>query len=592
MILKNRKSRGGGVGIAYDKNAVKLKKISNSSRFEFVCAVGNTKNNKRPIVVIAYYVPPSIKADEYKQMAADIEDAICDARQTVRDPLIVIAGDSNRRNTSAMHEDYEEISDLHCPPSRGGSALISCATNINEDVREVFCTEELEDEDGQKSDHKIVVVKADLPRQDYFDKKKIKIRPYTAEGEKRFGSLLMETNWEMVRGSTSSRSAEIFANILSTYTDICFPKKEITLKSSDLPWATKEFKRKVRQRNRCFKYEGKTRRWRRLKEEAADLLYNGRMKFLGGMEEKSVKDGSSRAFFKAINKLKHRNAPKPWNIRSMFPGESDKSISEQVAEYFNRISQEYERAPSPEPTDANDFPVPERYKISARLKYMKKPKGLLKGDIDPRLNVLYCDVLSEPLSIIYSKVAESTEWPVLWKTEQVTVIPKNNCPQHLSELRNLSCTPLYSKLLESFVLEELKRTTSLSESQYGGVKGCGVDHFLVDTWNTVLSHLEDNRAAVNLVSIDFEKAFNRMDHSTCIEELRKAGASRGALGMVKAFLHQRTMMVKIGDEFSTPRMVPGGVAARINTRELPLLLDNQHALSNQRTRTESPCQAA
>lgn len=125
-------------------------------------------------------------------------------------------------------------------------------------------------------------------------------------------------------------------------------------------------------------------------------------------------------------------------------------------------------------------------------------------------------------------------------------------------MRNLSCTPLFSKLLESFVLEELRKETRLSANQYGGRKGISTDHFLIDTWNDILGAMEDGRAPVNLLSVDFEKALNRLDHQSCIDALKKAGASSQSIGLISAFLSGRTMSVKIGLEESTPRPVTGG----------------------------------
>ena len=242
----------------------------------------------------------------------------------------------------------------------------------------------------------------------------------------------------------------------------------------------------------------------------------------------------------------------------MFPGESDEDVCEKVAEFFNKISREYQPCTEPRPGDAEDFPKIETYQISGRLRKMKIPRGCLKGDVPPILNRKYSDFIALPLTYIYNLIRETCRWPKLWKEEQVTVIPKNTCPTSLGELRNLSCTPVYSKLLESFVMDEAKKTVKLSEVQYGGQKGCGVDHFLVDTWNQVLQDLEDHRAGSNILSIDFEKAFNRMDHSVCLNELRRLNATSGTCAMVGAFLHGRTMVVRNGSATSKPRPVPGG----------------------------------
>ena len=122
----------------------------------------------------------------------------------------------------------------------------------------------------------------------------------------------------------------------------------------------------------------------------------------------------------------------------------------------------------------------------------------------------------------------------------------------------LSCTPLFSKVLESFILSALKEKVVLSNNQFGGLKGSGVDHFLVDSWNDILTPLEDSRASVNVMSIDFEKAFNRMDHNQCLNALSNLGARAEDVELVACFLRGRTMQVRVGTSFSDPREVPGG----------------------------------
>ena len=96
---------------------------------------------------------------------------------------------------------------------------------------------------------------------------------------------------------------------------------------------------------------------------------------------------------------------------------------------------------------------------------------MVQGDIDPRLVTKFSDILAIPLHYLYQQIYATMEWPDLWKTETVTLIPKNGSPQSLGELRNLSCTPLFSKCLESFVLAELKEKITLNKNQYGGIRG-------------------------------------------------------------------------------------------------------------------------
>ena len=131
-------------------------------------------------------------------------------------------------------------------------------------------------------------------------------------------------------------------------------------------------------------------------------------------------------------------------------------------------------------------------------------------------------------------------------------------PETVKDLRNISCTPLVSKVLEHFVLKGLQSHMSLSRRQFGNIKGTGIDHFLCKTWHKVLENLEDQEAASNLMSVDFSKAFNRMDHRSCVNALDKAGVPVRWRRIVQAFLHGRVMSVHVDDNTSRPMKVPGG----------------------------------
>ena len=113
--------------------------------------------------------------------------------------------------------------------------------------------------------------------------------------------------------------------------------------------------------------------------------------------------------------------------------------------------------------------------------------------------------------------------PDLWKVEFVTVIPKTTHPSEFTDCRNISCTSWLSKLFEKFVLKWARQEVNPSANQYGGEKSCSTTHFLVNAWNDIMRILEDNRAAAILTSIDYSKAFNRLDHAACLRAFAAGG---------------------------------------------------------------------
>ena len=68
---------------------------------------------------------------------------------------------------------------------------------------------------------------------------------------------------------------------------------------------------------------------------------------------------------------------------------------------------------------------------------------------------------------------------------------------------------------------------------------------LIDDWGKILSALDGGKDAAVLLGVDYEKAFNRMEHSVCLDRLMQLGASAGSIALVRAFLEDRTMTISI-----------------------------------------------
>ena len=162
------------------------------------------------------------------------------------------------------------------------------------------------------------------------------------------------------------------------------------------------------------------------------------------------------------------------------------------------------------------------------------------------------------ISNIYNKVVETGQWPRAWLIEHVTVIPKGNIPEDPSKCRNISCTNFLSKVLERLVLNYARKQVRPKANQFGGEKTCSTNHFLAEVWDRLTEHLEDNRAAVILTSIDYSKAFNRLDHLACLNSFAKDGASNQLLSLLASFLKGRTMSVKVDNQNSKPKPVNAG----------------------------------
>ena len=223
----------------------------------------------------------------------------------------------------------------------------------------------------------------------------------------------------------------------------------------------------------------------------------------------------------------------------------------------------------------------EPFQVMTKIKAMKKPKSTVKGDIFPCLVNRAAAPLSFPLANIYNAISSGGSWPLSWKVESVTPIPKRTLPESMSDLRNISCTQFVSKIYESLVLEWLTSEVTIRTNQYGGVEGLGAEHFLLQLWQQVLENLEDPRAASLLTSIDYSKTFNRLNYAACLKTLKAKGASTETLRLVASFLKDRKMTVKVGNTFSSLRNVEGGApqGSLLGTTRFNAYIDHLEAFS-------------
>ena len=474
FIRKDRGHRGGGVAVGYDPTKIKMSAFDMSKQNmigEFVCAVGTTPLTKRKLAVLAVYLPPNMNVSQVNACLEAINETVDKLKTKYSDPIILVGGDFNRKNLQTMLSAMPELTAVAAGATRNGVALDEIYTNIGNSIMQKEILQPLCKEDGTKSDHLIVAASAKLPKNKKNKSSTFSFRPLTTKGTEKFRSLLVNTDWDQVKLSNSSDSALKLTEILNSYVEECFPIQTRKTKTNDAAWFNQRFRKLANKKARTYKKEGKSERYKAISAAYNEEIKKAKKGFLDKIIEKCKKDRNTKSYYRTIKTFQTKEAPILWEIFSLFPGKSKFEIAEEVATFFNTISQEY--PPLPDPTRANDQQpiIIQEYEVAARLKSFKKPNSQVFGDINPSLVTQCADLLAHPLAYIYNQTLGTLSWPKIWKSETVTVIPKNPAPSGLSELRNLSCTPLYSKVLESFILERLKSETKLSQRQYRGDQG-------------------------------------------------------------------------------------------------------------------------
>ena len=277
MITYNRKTKrgnrtaGGGIAIAFNKNMISLKELKiRRGKLEILCAVGKLPNISRKIMILGIYIRPGLNAEALECLS----EAIANVKTQFRDPYIVVTGDVNRTLLDEGIQDYPDLPLLNIGPTHRTAALDVVATNLDQDGMELSTLPPLSTKAGLESDHDIIRVSAKIRNSDRFSKNVFYTRKRTKKADKAMCEWIRTVDWaNIMTGTGTEEITESFLNAIEAKMDELFPFQRTVIKSSDVPWMTREIKKKVWSRKRTYrKDEKRSERWKTKKKGTDELV--------------------------------------------------------------------------------------------------------------------------------------------------------------------------------------------------------------------------------------------------------------------------------------------------------------------------------
>ena len=137
-------------------------------------------------------------------------------------------------------------------------------------------------------------------------------------------------------------------------------------------------------------------------------------------------------------------------------------------------------------------------------------------------------------------------FPLCWRFAHVTPVPKGSNSSIVSDYRPISITPVLSKVYEKLVASRLSRYLGsagiLPDSQYGFRKGLGTTDALLHASHVLQSALDHGHEA-KIVQINFNAAFDRVNHKGLLNKLKSVGICGSVFSVIHQFLTDRKQCV-------------------------------------------------
>ena len=185
------------------------------------------------------------------------------------------------------------------------------------------------------------------------------------------------------------------------------------------------------------------------------------------------------------------------------------------------------------------------------------------GPNDPFMKILklFANSFAVPLAELYNKSFRYKYFPEIWKQYRIAAIPKVVPCTVVENTRPIALTSVLSKIQESFAVKWINEDIEdkIFDSQYGGIRGSSTVLALLNLIHKWYKAMDIPQRVIRIVSLDFRKAFDLIDHNVLLENMRTIGVRQSLIKWFAKYLKNRSHFTAVKEDESEYQYVNGGV---------------------------------
>ena len=200
--------------------------------------------------------------------------------------------------------------------------------------------------------------------------------------------------------------------------------------------------------------------------------------------------------------------------------------------------------------------------LKEALSKLNSNKSAGPDNIHARVLKEMAPVIARPLTILFNKCYEEGKIPDDWKRANVTCIFKKGSKSDPGNYRPVSLTSIIGKIAEKFVknamYDFLQNQKFFTDNQYGfrTKKSCVTQ--LIEVMDDLTEYI-DNYEDVDIIYLDFMKAFDKVPHERLLKKIQACGIRGAIYNYISNFLNNRQQRVCCNDDKSEWTAVTSGI---------------------------------
>ena len=368
----------------------------------------------------------------------------------------------------------------------------------------------------------------------------------------------------------------LFQEVLDREVERSVPKKRRRQRYKPV-WMNKSLMRMIRKKKRAWKFYSSDPRcakdfqsfeaYRKIQREVKKAVKMAKRK----LERKLAKQykKNTKAFHSYIKKkTSNRVTVGPLKDETDALITDETGMADLLNTYFCSVFTREDTSSVPEAEKLYTGPDPlvdveiSEGNVKAKLTNLKPSSAPGPDSMWPRILQRLADVLAKPLAMIFTKFLGEGTVPPIWKTANVCPIFKKGTKTDPGNYRPVSLTCVICKVMESVlrdsIVEHLTVNKLIRDSQHGFMSGRSCLTNLLE-YLEALTKWVDEGAAVDVVYLDFAKAFDKVPTVRLIEKCRGIGIDGKVLNWIREWLTGRKQRVVLNGHASSWGDVCSGV---------------------------------
>ena len=382
---------------------------------------------------------------------------------------------------------------------------------------------------------------------------------------------LNDIKWsDLMENENVEGAWNIFKGAVQSGIDNFVPLKSRRKRSSP-PWLTKHVIKLTRKKQRL---------WDAYKaQKTADSFERYKS------SEKDCKKAVSKAKKKFEKKLSTSNNPKPFNsyikrntkdrtgIGPLKSGDQTvcdpKDMAKILNDYFTSVYTKEDTTNIPSADQLRiDLPLDptmtcSRQDVLDAIDQLKPFSAAGPDGLGSKLFKDHKDPLANALTILFNKSLSSGTVPSDWTKANVTPIFKKGKKGEASNYRPISLTSIPCKILERIIkkhlVNHLDQNNLIRPTQHGFTSHRSTVTNLLDFFETITSCIDEGNN-MDVIYLDFSKAFDKVPHARLLEKLRAHGINGKVWDWISNWLSNRKQRTVINGKTSEWSKVSSGVA--------------------------------